>query len=325
MHSPFQAVKAFWLTHFLSWLDKRSLKQNHHKLTTKNLYIFPTRKGFMFLLFVLVLWLLGTNYQNNLILALTFLLISIFIVSILHTFANLSGLDLELKGASNAFVGENVHFTIAVQNNSNRASNGVSISWQGSGLASSDFDCEAKSLQRVHVDISAKRRGHIIPKRLLVECEYPLGLLRCWTWLTFDAHALAYPAPMNIDLSNSSIEDDDGDGEHPVKGGEDFSAFREYQPGDPIKHIAWKLYARERGLYTKEFSHNISREIWLDFFQVQSQDIELKLSALCYWALEFSQRDENFGLVLPGTKIAPNKGENHKARVLEALARFESY
>ncbi len=279
----------------------------------------------MFLLFVLVLWLLGTNYQNNLILALTFLLISIFVVSILHTFSNLAGLDIELKGASNSFVGENVHFTIAVNNATTRASNGVSMCWQGSELSSSGFDCEAKSLQSVHVDMLAKRRGHISPKRLLLECEYPLGLLRCWTWLKFDAHALAYPTPVNIDLSSSSVEDDDGDGEHPVKGGEDFSAFREYQPGDPIKHIAWKLYARERGLYTKEFSHNISREIWLDFFQVQSQDVELKLSALCYWALEFSQRDENFGLVLPGTKIAPNKGENHKARVLEVLAKFEAY
>ncbi|MFL0799904.1 MAG: DUF58 domain-containing protein [Agarilytica sp.] len=279
----------------------------------------------MFLLFVLVLWLLGTNYQNNLILALTFLLISIFIVSILHTFSNLAGLDIELKGAGNAFVGENVHFTITVNNSSTRASNGVSMCWQGSELSSSDFDCEEKSSLSVHVDMLAKRRGHINPKRLLVECEYPLGLLRCWTWLKFDAHALVYPAPIKVDLVNSSVEDDDGDGEHPVKGGEDFSAFREYQPGDPIKHIAWKLYARERGLYTKEFSHNISREIWLDFFQVQSQDVELTLSALCYWALEFSQRDENFGLVLPGIKIAPNKGENHKARTLEALAKFEAY
>lgn len=320
----FQPFAEFWRGRFFVWLDRRNPSRRQHKLTLKNLYIFPTRRGFIFLLFLTVLWLLGTNYQNNLILALTFLLISIFIVSILHTFANLAGLELELKGAANAFAGEKVGFFIAVKNTSRRVSNGVSMRWQESEWRADEFDSLEKSLNQVSVHVAAERRGHVRPQRLLVECEYPLGLLRCWTWLKFDAHALVYPKPIEISLLSSSIVDDEGDGEHPVKGGEDFSAFREYQPGDPIKHVAWKLYARDRGLFTKEFSQNISREIWLDFFQVDSADTELRLSALCYWALEFSRQDENFGLLLPGKKIPPNKGENHKARILEALAEYDA-
>ena len=109
-----------------------------------------------------------------------------------------------------------------------------------------------------------------------------------------------------------------------MRGGEDFNAFHEYRPGDPIKHIAWKLYARERGLLTKEFSQNLSREIWLDYFHFATQDVEARLSALCYWALEFHQQDEHYGLLMPNTTITPAKGENHRTQVLEVLARFQA-
>ncbi|MFL0808881.1 MAG: DUF58 domain-containing protein [Agarilytica sp.] len=268
----------------------------------------------------MVLWLLGTNYQNNLILALAFLLISIFLVSMLHTFANLAGLDLELMGSANAFVGENADFFIAINNTSKRDSVGVRLLWQDSPLDSVQLDCDKKSHHKVSVSFPALKRGHLQPKRLLVECEYPLGLLRCWTWLSFDAHALVYPEPIELKLNRAAVVDEEGEGEHPVKGGEDFSALHEYRPGDPIKHIAWKLYARERGLFTKEFSQNVSRELWLDYAQVASSEHEQRLSALCFWALKFSEQDENFGLLLPTEKIEPNKGENHKKSVLEALA-----
>lgn len=317
-----QPFRDFVQTQFFQFLDRRSGSQNKHRLTLKNLYIFPTRRGFLFLVFLTVLWLLGTNYQNNLILALTFLLVSIFIVSILHTFSNLAGLELTLKGAANAFVDEKVDFFLAVQNTSKRPSMGVRMRWQESEIYSELFDSDANSNLQIRVGMLGERRGPIKPSRLLVECVYPLGLLRCWTWLRFDAHALVYPKPVEVALENASIVDDEGDGEHPMKGGEDFSAFREYQAGDPIKHIAWKLYSRDRGLYTKEFSQSVSREMWLDYFNVKTADPELKLSALCFWALVFSQQDENYGLILPGIKITPNKGENHKAKVLEALAEF---
>lgn len=318
-----QPLVGFFQDRFFKFVDRRNPSSNTHKLTLKNLYIFPTRRGFVFFLFLTVLWLLGTNYQNNLILALTFLLVSLFIVSILHTFANLAGLDVKLKGAANAFVGENVTFFIAVDNTTRRVSNGIAMRWQGSDWESDEFDSKEKSLSQIDVNILAAHRGHIRPQRLLIQCLYPLGLLRCWTWLKFDAHALVYPHPVELPLNSSAVVDDEGDGEHPAKGGEDFSAFHEYRPGDPIKHIAWKLYARDRGLFTKEFSQNISREIWLDFSQINTLDAELKLSALCFWTLELSAQDESFGLILPGKKIQPNKGENHKARVLEALAEYE--
>ena len=55
---------------------------------------------------MLLMWLLGTNYDNNLILALAFLLGSILITCILHTHASLAGLKVELMQIQEGFVGD---------------------------------------------------------------------------------------------------------------------------------------------------------------------------------------------------------------------------
>ena len=77
-------------------------------LNRKNLYTFPNFTGLIYLLITAVIWLLGTNYQNNLILGLSYLLVSIFVVGILHAFANLAGISIRFVGARPAFAGEPV-------------------------------------------------------------------------------------------------------------------------------------------------------------------------------------------------------------------------
>jgi len=311
-----------WQARFFRWLDRRSPKKNTHHLTRKNLYIFPTKQGFMFLGLVSVLWLLGTNYQNNLILALSFLLVSLFVLSILQTYANLAGIDIEYKGAGPSFAGDQTIFFLTLTNTHRGLSDGIALRWQDSNLEAKVLALDSKQVTTVELSVTSGKRGVLLPGRLLVESFYPLGLLRCWTWLNIDASALVYPKPVDYPLQNSSVEDEDGDGAHPVKGGDDFNAFHEYRPGDSPKHVAWKIFARGGSLVTKEFSQNTSREIWLDFYQINTEDVELKLSAMCFWTLQFHLQDENFGVILPGEKIFPDKGENHKAKVLEALSLY---
>jgi uncharacterized protein (DUF58 family) len=49
---------------------------------------------------------------------------------------------------------------------------------------------------------------------------------------------------------------------------------------------------------------------------------ERRLSHLCYWALQFESRDEEYGLRLPGLVLEPGIGERHRDRVLQALALY---
>lgn len=312
----------FWQQKFSDWLDQRTPAADTHFLMRKNLYIFPSKRGFIFLMIIAVLWLIGTNYQNNLILGLSFLLLSLFLVTILHTYMNLAGLELHYKGVKPSYVGDEIFFRFDLCNSKKNATENLEIAWQSSLQDSVLTVVEEKAIASVMVPILSSKRGCLRPGRMLVQSYYPLGLFRCWTWLNWHAIAVVYPSPKEVLLSPSTVSGDDGDGTHPTKGGDDFNALNEYRPGDSIKHIAWKTFARDQGLYTKEFSQNVSRELWLDFDAVESADTETKLSALCFWVNKYYQLDENYGLVMPGVRLEPNKGENHRAEILERLALF---
>jgi len=306
------------------WVDRKNRPSNGHHLTRKNLFIFPSVSGFFLVMVIAVLWLLGTNYQNNLILALAFLLTSIFVVCILHTHRNLSDIRIEYAGSTPTFAGDEVEFIFVLNTRLKKTVENLEVGWQGGYDRVVNIDIVGGDALKVKIPQPATLRGWQSPGRLLIQSYFPLGILRCWTWLSWDVRALIYPEPVASPIPAMSQVDADGDGLHPIPGGEDYSGVRHYRAGDSLKHIAWKAYAQGKGLYSKEFSQNASKELWLDFYEVPVSGIEAKLSALCYWALQLSQNDEDFGLKIPGKTIAPGRGENHRRQVLEALAMCES-
>ena len=50
--------------------------------------------------------------------------------------------------------------------------------------------------------------------------------------------------------------------------------------------------------------------------------MEQRLSNLCYWALQYAARGDEYGLRLPGVTIEPGTGQRHQEQVLKALALF---
>ena len=80
------------------WLDRRLPRARQVQLDQRRIFIFPTGYGFLYLLVSVLLFFGGINYENNLILGLCFLMIGLFVVAILHTYRNLSGLILRAGG-----------------------------------------------------------------------------------------------------------------------------------------------------------------------------------------------------------------------------------
>ena len=91
---------------FERWLNRRLPPANRIELGQGNIFILPTREGAYVMILVFLMVLGGINYQNSLIFVLAFLLASLFMVGILHTFRNLSGLIIEAGSARPAFAGE---------------------------------------------------------------------------------------------------------------------------------------------------------------------------------------------------------------------------
>lgn len=309
---------------FGRWLDRRIPPSPVIALSQRNVFIFPTRTGFVFGALLAILILAAINYQASLVYAVAFLLGSVFLVTILYTFRNLSGLRLEFVGARPGFVGEDIEYDIRVVRppggRRSRGREGILVGFPGGVMQWVELRHQEADVVRLFVP--GKRRGYMHPGRLLAETYYPLGLLRAWTWVDLDARALVYPKPIFAELPELvSGRRDEGQLVDP-QGSEDFTDIKAYQPGDPVKHIMWRSYARGEELMVKRYSSFMEPRLWLDLASTPGE-LEERLSRLTGMALKASRQDREFGLRLGGVELTPALGEAHLERVLRELALYE--
>lgn len=289
--------------------------------TRRNLFIFPSRSGFGFLLFLAILWLVGTNYSNNLVLALAFLLSSMFVVCILHTFSNLAGVELEFLSSQPTFNGENAEFTLVVRRKDKRRRENILLGWGSGNTVAIDLIDVAE--QRITLFVPVNRRGWFDPGRLLIQTYFPLSFLRCWMYPSLGCKVLVYPKPVSAGpLPSSGVVAEDGE-QMLASGAEEFAGYRSYQIGDTLRHVAWKQFARGVGLFSKEFVSHADSRLWLQWDDLPGMDREARLSRLCYWVLCADDAKREFGLRLPGVEFKPGSGPNHKLEALKMLALFE--
>ncbi|NJN52028.1 MAG: DUF58 domain-containing protein [Gammaproteobacteria bacterium] len=248
-----------------------------------------------------------------------FLLGSIFLVTILYTFRNLSGLTIEFVGASAGFVDEHIEFEVRVTRPDGRGREGVQLGWPHAIAQWAELFDAAACVVRLFVP--APQRGWARPGRLLVETYYPLGLLRAWTWVDLDAKALVYPKPIFGEPPRASARNrDEGELIDP-RGSDDFDDMRDYRAGDPVRRILWRTYARTGDLVVKQYASYLDPRFVIDFDDVAG-DTELRLSRLTGMALTASNLQREFALSLPGTFIESGIGSAHLDRVLRALALY---
>ena len=307
---------------FSRWVYRRVPPSNCVGLNTSNLFIFPSKVGFSFLLLILLCWLVATNYENNVVFAITCLLTSVFLIGILHSFANMSGLSVSFVRAAPVFTGETLSIEILLSQKQPRLRDGVKLSFKGGEVTT--VSIQGKENITAHVLVLAPQRGNYNPGRLMVESVYPLGLLRVWTKIDLDIQCLVYPRPIFNAFDNTSPLSQ-GEGALQLdNGSEDFVGLKDYQLGDSLKRIAWKQYARGQGLYAKHYADFQDERIWLDWDALPGLDRESRLSVLTGKLLKVAATDQHYGLKLPGIDIAPNNGEAHKYQILKELALFES-
>ncbi len=301
------------------WLNRRLPRSHSATLNQRRIFILPTRNGLYFLLMTVVLFLGGINYANSLILLVALMLVSLFLVAILHTYANLSGLTLESGRTQPAFVGQEAAIGIRLHSG-RREHQSIQLSWPG--LLPQRLDLVDNASCAIKLLLPVTQRGLCRPPRLRVESCYPLGLLRAWSWVALDSQCLVYPQAIE---DSYPLRDARGGGQGErlaQQGSDDFDGLRRYQDGDNPRRIAWKSYAREGRLYTKVFASYSAEAHWLEWGAYAGMAQEARLSRLCYWVLRLNQQQRRFGLRLPGVELPPDYGDPHRLRCLKALALY---
>ena len=197
----------------------------------------------------------------------------------------------------------------------------LEFSFDSGDCVSHDFISQAE--QRIDVRIKPERRGIFIPGPLTVSTRYPFGLVRCRFKLNLDAECLVYPEPLPGPFNFAGDFDRSEDGVHSEgEGVDNFKGFKAYQPGDPLKHVAWKAFARGQGLLVKEFSEQAASAVRIDWYTLPEMDTEKKVSLMCGMLLKADRLKLNYGLRLPGRDIEPDSSVRHKHDCLRALALF---
>jgi uncharacterized protein (DUF58 family) len=304
---------------FTAWALRR---QRYHQgtvtLSQRVIYILPTRQGIA-LGFVLVLMLLGDiNYNLSLGYVLTFLLATMAAMSMLHAFRNLAQLEIRAGRADAVFCGETARFAFHIRNPGALDRYQLVLRRDGDRIA---FDVPAQQDIEVSLPLAANKRGWLTPGRLTLYTEFPLGLFHAWTYLHFDTRCLVYPKPLE-EAPLPPGEAPDGAGKRSVTGDDDFAGLRGYVEGDALPRIAWKAYARERGLQVKQFSAQVGEELWLDFAAAPKPDIEGKLACMARWVLDAEAQGLRYGLKLPDGELPPNSGTAQRDECLRRLALF---
>jgi len=290
-------------------------------LSRRNIYILPTREG-MFFAVVLILMLIGSiNYNNSLGYLLTFLLGSLAIVTILHTYKGLYRLKITMGEIKPTFCGQALRIPLLIDNLGGPARFALRFDFPDSKILAI-HDLAANSQTSITLKYRTHQRGVLQLQRLRISSRFPLGLFLTWSVLNFIQTALIYPRPAENNSLPSRRSHAGRENGIQGQGNDDFSGLRNYYPGDSLRHIHWKALAKEQGLLTKQFSGEDMLELWLDWRTLPQLNQEARLSQLTRWVIEAQKNGVAYGLWIPGTKISPTNSDAHQHRCLSLLATF---
>jgi uncharacterized protein (DUF58 family) len=319
-------VKSRWQTGLDNWLKRRNPPKKIHILQHNNIFIVPSRMGLYFCCLTFLLWLLGTNYENNLILGVAFLLLSLVIVCIHHTYGHLSGLHISVINNHPGFKGDSGVIDLSIKRINDRHYESIELSSAIEGVVRFSLLDNANKTLSLRVPLVC--RGWSMPERVKISTRFPLGLVVAWSYLYIESPILSYPQPIEslvLPKPQRVNKSDQITRQQFISGSEEFAGIREYAVGDSLRNIDWRAMARGQGLVTRIYDDQVSENYWLDWHQFEGLSTESRLSRLCFCVLQLSHQQTpiTYGLRLPSQVVEPSSGEAHKLKLLEALALFE--
>jgi len=294
------------------------------RLGQRRIFIIPTRGGLLFAAALLVMLIGAINYTLALGHALVFLLAGLGLTGMVHTFRNLYGLLITPGRSEPVFAGETAHFELTLAND--RPSPRLALELEAEPGLAVHTALAARDSAKIAIPVIARRRGWLDLPRVRLSTRYPLGLFVAWSYLQPAMRCLIYPqaiaTPLPPPAPLPAGGEQGGDAGH-----EDFAGFRDRQPADSPRHVAWKASARdggERPLLIKQFAGGTQVELQLDW-QLTDPALpnETRISQLAGWVLAAERTACRYGLNLPGQTIPAACGDIQQRRCLEALALFQ--
>ena len=293
------------------WFASRAPKNDRATLNLRNVYIFFSREGMLFGVLLVITFIAGINYGNNLVLGLCFYLVSVWLISFHVTFAHISGLQVRLLEVTMTEAGTPAWVTLQLNSESRQPRRQLWFEFEPSVDQTDETNKkEQRSVlvtklqgeQIIRLPVQTRHRGLLELPRLTIKTVYPLGIMRAWSYVYFARKSWVYPKPEAFDwqaqYSAASLEDLPVGGQY-KQGQDDFERLDSYIEGESLARVSWGHVARGQGMFTKHFADPVGHEQTLDYADMPGAHHEQKLAQLAHGALMLGQLSVPFEMRLP--------------------------
>ncbi|MEB3332776.1 MAG: DUF58 domain-containing protein [Synechococcaceae cyanobacterium] len=290
------------------------------RLGLRNLYIVPTRFGWLWLAGAVMLLVAAIQTQSNGPLLLSFLMLGLMLLALHLTHFNLQGLELQAGDPPPGFAGTPLAYPLLLRSQGR---------CEGLQLAFADNTPDGPHIlaageQRLSVRWTPQRRGLQRPGRLRLFTTAPLGLFVCWSRWDPPRPQLVWPArrpgPVlqrrgGVSEAGAARSRDSG-----REGSDDWLELRPHRPGDSSSRLAWKLLAQGRGRHSKRFATAQPQATLLA--PDPAVPLEQALEHLSERICQLQASGEPYGLLLRDGRLEPDTGTAQRDRCLTALAEW---
>lgn len=306
------------------WLLNRIPSENVIQLNINNTFILPSSFGWSCIGIIVCLFVLGTNFQNNIILLLCYFLLAMMLIGVFHSYFFFIQHKISFLSISPDF--ENRQLYLPVQIDSKDNYEGGSLKF-GINKELTLLSHLSKNTQIIKMPLPKYKRGFYRCPKISITATYGFGLFTCWTYLTPKINFYVYPAMQKSSIKLHKANADaqlahSSDSQYVIS--DDLQGVREHQLTDPMHHISWKHVAKGQGMLTKDFSESKGVSGWLRLADLPHLNTEQALQCLCYQVQQLDKDQVQFGLDLGATKILPQEGQAHLHDCLLQLALYSN-
>ena len=302
----------------LKTLLKNKHKKNSITLTHNTIYVLPSTLGVYFTIVALLNFVMGINYQNNLILFMAYLMFVIIIFALLLGYSNAKGLTVSFKYAIESYAPQPPQLVWQIKVNDICQS--ITLSYPNNFEHTCYIESVKTDAIQCQLSLPYLKRGRYSLKPIKIASNYPFGLVSVWSYIQPSHAVYVYPSiikTLNQQLSQMTANDDEGAEKH--QGDDEFESLITHLPEMGLQRISWKHYAKTQQLLVKQFSDFKSAETQFDF-NLMTGDTEQRLGQLCYLVCQAFESDINYSLKLPNKVIENGSGKFHQQRCLQALS-----
>ena len=293
------------------WLAKRFQFEKTKQLSQKDILIFIYQQGYLYGVLILITFIAGVNYANNLILGFCFLISAILCISFYLTFKQLHGLTVEVSVAEVGQVAKPIELQFHFQQNQKQSR----YLWiKTDQHLEKVFISDLK--QTFSLTFLPEQRGKFNYPRIQIYSVYPFGLVRAWSYFYFKEYSWIAPQSVSLPLENKqhqhSFEPDL----------DEFRELRSFQLGDSVQAVSWKQAARGQGLYIKVFEqYQDEPNIEIQYNHMPSIQHEEKLSLMMGLIEQCEQSQCAYAVFLPQSKLMTAQGEKQLLKAKKLLAQ----